>query len=139
MKQRQIQHDQPLSGLLQVNVQVFTSSVLKTSFQVESGVSLPSFVPAEDAIATIPKREGSDLRAVSALKGWVRMRGTVFEAAIVEALNIVVIARLPRGSAASRELSTRLKHDVVRSTSDGFRSPIISEACNGASKIEQLV
>ena len=79
-------------------------------------MSLPSFVPAEDAIATIPEREGSDLRAVSALKGWVRMRGTVFEAVRVEALNIVIIASLPRGSAASREQSTRLKHDEVRST-----------------------
>ena len=96
------------AGLLKYDVQTLTSSVLKTSFQVESGVSLPSFVPAEDAIATTPKREGSELRAVSALKGWVRMRGTVFEAVRVEALNIVMIESLPRGIAASRELSTRL-------------------------------
>ena len=119
------------AGFPKCDVKVFTSSVLKTSFQVESGVSLPSFVPAEDAIATIPKREGSDLRAVSALNGWVSMRGTVLKAVIVEALNIVIITSLPRGSAPSRELSTRLKLDEVRNTSDGFRSPIISEACNG--------
>lgn len=69
-----------------------TSSVLSTSFHVESGVFLSSCVSADDAIATMLSRECSDLRALRAANGWARMRGALVTDAAdsIEEVNMLV-------------------------------------------------